>query len=123
MFALGTVLQLKAGTDTRASATNSGLLVRMARRPLWLAGIASDIVGFIAQAAALRIGQLAVVQPLLVLSVVFALPLGARFSHQPVGRREAAAAALVVVALVGFLAIARPSGGRTEVPLSEWVVA
>src|ERR1700733_11857542 len=123
MFALGTVLQLKAGTDTRASATNSGLLVRMARRPLWLAGIASDAVGFIAQAAALRFGQLAVVQPLLVLSVVFALPLGARLGNQRVGRREAAAAALVVVALVGFLVIAKPSGGRSEASLSQWVIA
>ncbi len=123
LFALGTVLQQKAGMDAPASATSSGLLLRMARHPLWVAGIASDTIGFIAQAAALRLGQLAVVQPLLVLSVVFALPLGARFSDLHVGRREAAAAALVVVALVGFLAIAHPSGGRSEVPLSKWVVA
>ncbi|MGA2925062.1 MAG: DMT family transporter [Solirubrobacteraceae bacterium] len=109
--------------DALASATSSGLLLRMARHPVWLAGIASDIVGFIAQAAALRLGQLAVVQPLLVLSVVFALPLAARLSDHRVGRREAAAAALVVVALVGFLAIANPSGGRSEGSLSKWVLA
>jgi drug/metabolite transporter (DMT)-like permease len=95
----------------------------MARRPRWLVGIACDIVGFIAQAWALRLGQLAVVQPLLVLSVVFALPLGARLSDQRVGRFELAAAALVVVALAGFLAIANPSGGRGEVSLREWVIA
>ncbi len=123
LFALGTVLQQKAGMDAPAAPTSSGLLLRMARHPLWLAGIAFDIVGFIAQAAALRVGQLAVVQPLLVLSVVFALPLGARLSDQRVGRREAAAAALVVVALVSFLALADPSGGHSEVSLSEWVVA
>ncbi|HEY6782656.1 MAG TPA: DMT family transporter, partial [Candidatus Dormibacteraeota bacterium] len=105
LFALGTVLQQKAGMSL-ASGTSSGLLVRMAHHPLWLGGIACDIVGFVAQAAALRLGQLAVVQPLLVLSVVFALPLGARLSDQRVGRREAAAAALVVAALAGFLAIA-----------------
>ncbi len=122
LFALGTVLQQKAGMAL-PSGSSSGLLVRMARHPLWLAGIACDIVGFIAQAAALRLGQLAVVQPLLVLSVVFALPLGARLSHQHVGRREAAAATLVVAALAGFLAIANPSGGRSEVPLGEWVLA
>ncbi len=122
LFALGTVLQQKVGMAL-ASGTSSGLLVRMARHPLWLGGIACDIVGFIAQAAALRLGQLAVVQPLLVLSVVFALPLGARLSDQRVGRREVAAAALVVAALAGFLAIAHPSGGRSEVSLSEWVVA
>ena len=123
LFALGTVLQQQAGMEVPASATSSGLLLRMARRPRWLAGVACDIVGFIAQAAALRLGQLAVVQPLLVLSVVFVLPLNARLSDQRVGRREGAAAALVVVALVGFLAIADPSGGRGEVSLSRWVVA
>jgi drug/metabolite transporter (DMT)-like permease len=123
LFALGTVLQQKAGMDVLTPGASSGLLVRMARHPVWLGGIVCDVGGFIAQAAALRIGQLAVVQPLLVLSVVFALPLGARLSHQHVGRREAAAAALVVAALAGFLAIAHPTGGRSEVALSEWVIA
>jgi drug/metabolite transporter (DMT)-like permease len=123
LFALGTVLQQKAGIDAPASATSRGLLWAMAHRRVWVAGIASDVVGFVAQAAALRLGQLAVVQPLLVLSVVFALPLGARLSDQHFGRREAAAAALVVVALAGFLAIANPSGGRNEVALSRWLVA
>lgn len=129
LFALGTVLQQKAGIGAAASAsastsaTSSGLLLRMARHPLWLAGITADIVGFIAQAAALRLGELAVVQPLLVLSVVFALPLGAWFGNQRVGRREAMAASLVVGALVVFLTIANPSGGRGEASLSAWVVA
>ena len=123
LFAIGTVLQQKAGIDALASGTSPGLLVRMARQRLWLVGIVCDIGGFFAQAAALRLGQLAVVQPLLVLSVVFALPLGARLSHQHVGRREAAAAALVVAALAGFLAIANPSGGRSEVSISAWFVA
>jgi drug/metabolite transporter (DMT)-like permease len=123
LFALGTVLQQKAGMDAVPSGTSSGLLVRMARHRVWIAGIACDTGGFLAQAAALRLGQLAVVQPLLVLSVVFALPLGARLSDQRVGRREVAAAALVVAALAGFLALANPSGGRSEVSLGEWVVA
>lgn len=122
LFALGTVLQQKAGVEASGSATSSGLLLRMARRPLWLAGIGSDVVGFVAQAAALRLGQLAVVQPLLVLSVVFALPLSARLSDQRVVRRDAVAAALVVVALVVFLTVANPSGGRSEVSLSHWVI-
>lgn len=127
LFALGTVLQQKAGIATpaspSASTSSSGLLLRMAGRPVWLTGIACDVGGFIAQAIALRLGQLAVVQPLLVASVVFALPLGARLSGQRIGRSEAAAAALVVVALVGFLASAKLSGGRSHVPLSAWLLA
>jgi drug/metabolite transporter (DMT)-like permease len=122
LFALGTVLQQKAGLDAPSAGPSSGLLLRMARRPVWLAGIAADAVGFVAQAAALGIGRLAVVQPLLVVSVVFALPLGVRLSGQRVRRGDVAAAALVVAALVGFLTIASPSGGRREAPLGDWLV-
>jgi drug/metabolite transporter (DMT)-like permease len=122
LFALGSVLQQKAGLDASSAGASSGLLLRMARRPVWLAGIASDGLGFVAQAAALGIGRLAVVQPLLVASVVFALPLGVRLSGQRVRRGDVAAAALVAVSLVGFLTIASPSGGRSEAPLTDWLI-
>ena len=122
-FALGSALQQKAGVAAPSEGASSGLLLRMARRPVWVAGIASDGVGFVAQAAALGVGRLAVVQPLLVTSVVFALPLGARLTGLRVHRSDVAAATLVVVALVAFLVIARPSGGRSEAPPGEWLVA
>jgi drug/metabolite transporter (DMT)-like permease len=119
LFALGTVLQQKAGFDAPSPGTNSGLLLRMARRPVWIAGIACDALGFVAQAAALGVGRLAVVQPLLVASVVFALPL----TGQRVHRTDVGAAVLVVLALVAFLTIASPAGGRREAPLGGWLVA
>ncbi len=122
LFALGSVLQQKAGFDAPSAGARSSLLLRMARRPVWLAGIASDSLGFLAQAAALGAGSLAVVQPLLVASVVFALPLGVKLGGQRVHRGDVAAAAVVVVALVGFLTIAEPSGGRSEAPLSDWLI-
>ncbi len=123
LFALGTVLQQRAGMESPSEGGSSGLLLRMARRPVWLAGIAADGLGFVAQAAALGIGRLAVVQPLLIASVVFALPLGARFSNQRIRRIDVGAAILVVAALVAFLLIAEPSGGSDDAPLSEWLVA
>lgn len=122
LFALGTVLQQRAGLDA-PSGSGTGLLVAMARRPIWLAGIASDTLGFVAQAAALGVGRLAVVQPLLVTSIVFALPLGVRFSGQRVRRGELLAALLVLASLVAFLLIATPSGGRSEAPLHRWLIA
>jgi drug/metabolite transporter (DMT)-like permease len=122
LFALGTVLQQRAGASAPSAGAHSGLVLRMARRPVWLAGVTSDGLGFVAQAAALSVGRLAVVQPLLVVSVVFALPLGVRLSGQRVGRNEIAAAALVVIALAGFLAVASPSGGRSEATLGAWLV-
>jgi drug/metabolite transporter (DMT)-like permease len=123
LFALGTVLQQKAGSSAPSAGARSGLLLRLARRPVWLAGIASDGLGFVAQAAALRDGRLDVVQPLLITSVVFALPLGIRLGGQRVHRSDLAAAALVVVALAGFLVVADPAGGRQEAPLRGWLVA
>jgi drug/metabolite transporter (DMT)-like permease len=95
----------------------------MARRPVWLAGIGADALGFVAQAAALGTGRLAVVQPLLVTSIVFALPLGVRLSGQRVHRIDVIAAAGLVVALVAFLVIATPSGGRSEAPLARWLIS
>jgi len=123
LFALGTVLQQRAGLEAPSRGADSGLLLRMARRPVWLAGIAADGLGFVAQAAALGIGRLAVVQPLLVASVVFALPLGAKLSGQKIRRVDVGAAALVVAALTAFLLIAEPSGGSDDAPLNEWLIA
>jgi drug/metabolite transporter (DMT)-like permease len=123
LFALGTVLQQKAGLDEPSVGASSSLLLRMAQRPVWLAGIAADALGFFAQAAALGLGRLAVVQPLLVSSVVFALPLGARLTRQRVTATDVGAAVLVVGALVAFLTIANPSGGRDDAPFGEWLIA
>ena len=125
LFALGTVLQQKASLDApdTAEGSGAGLLLRMVRQPIWLAGIAADALGFGAQAVALTIGRIAVVQPLLILSVVFALPLGARLTGQRVGRREIVGAVVVTTALAAFLLVADPSGGRDDAPLGEWLIA
>jgi drug/metabolite transporter (DMT)-like permease len=99
------------------------LLLRMARRPVWLAGIAAEGLGFACQAVALSIGRLAVVQPLLVSAVVFALPFGARITGQRVRRIDIGAALLVTAALIIFLAVTNPSGGRDDAPVGEWLIA
>ena len=124
LFALGSVLQQKAGLDQpeEAEGSSSGLLLRMARHPVWLAGIAADALGFVGQAVALTIGRLAVVQPLLATSMIFALPLGNRLTNQRIRRSDIAAAILVTASLVAFLTIANPSGGRDDAPLGEWLV-
>jgi drug/metabolite transporter (DMT)-like permease len=123
LFAFGTVLQQRAGLEEPATGSSSGLLIQMAKRPVWLAGIAADGLGFACQAAALGFGRLAVVQPLLVASVVFALPLGARLTGQRVTKVDIGAAFLVLLGLVAFLLIADPSGGRADAPLGQWLVA
>ncbi len=123
LFAIGTVLLQRAGLDEPEGGSSSGLILRLARRPVWLAGIATEALGFVAQAAALAVGRLAVVQPLLASAMVFALPLGAKITNQKVRAPDIAAAVLVTVALVVFLTIADPSGGRDNAPFREWMLA
>ena len=49
------------------------ILLDLVRQPLWLAAIGANIVGFALQVVALALGSLAVVQPLLVCDLVFAV--------------------------------------------------
>ncbi|HEX6116384.1 MAG TPA: DMT family transporter [Solirubrobacterales bacterium] len=124
LFALGTVIQQREAMKVPdAEAHSAGLLLRLAKRPAWLAGMVADALGFIAQAAALGIGRVIVVQPLLATSVVWALPLGAKLSGQQVVRRDVVAALAVTAGLGAFLVISDPSGGRDDAPIAAWLVA
>jgi drug/metabolite transporter (DMT)-like permease len=123
MFALGTVVQQREAMEVPDDeAMRAGLLLRLARRPIWLAGILADALGFVAQAVALGIGRMVVVQPLLATMVVFALPLGARLTRQRVGPRQIAAAVAVAAGLAAFLVLADPQGGRDDASISQWLL-
>ncbi len=124
MFSLGTVLQQREAANVPDDeAMQAGLLLRLARRPVWLAGIAADGLGFLAQAGALAIGRLVVVQPLLATSVVFALPLGAWLEHRRMGRRELTAAFAVTAGVGVFLVVANPTGGVEDASVTAWIVS
>ncbi len=124
LFALGTVLQQRiAMTATDASAQSAWFMIRLARHPLWLAGIGATLIGFVFHAAALGTGELAVVQPVLALTLVFSLPLGARLSAQRITRRDVLAALVVTAGLAAFLVLSDPSPGRESAPGEAWLIA
>lgn len=124
-FALGTVLQQKGAVAEpgRTARGAAKLLLRLARRPVWLGGILADAMGFVCQAVALAIGRLVVVQPVLATSVVFALPLGAKITDQRISRRDVLAAVAVTAGLAIFLVVGNPEGGRNNAPFDQWLVA
>ena len=123
-FALGTVLQSQVASQaSEDEAHSAGFLVQLARKPRWLAGIAANGLGFVAQAWALAIGRLVVVQPLLATSVVFALPLGAIWAGRRISVRDIVAAVAVAAGLGAFLVIANPSGGVDDANTTEWIVS
>lgn len=124
LFAFGSVLQQKGAMEEPDTSTlRVGFFVGLLKRPVWLAGLVLDAAGYVAQAAALGVGKLVVVQPLMVSSVVFALPLGVWLTHQHVGRREIAGAAAVVAGLAAFMIVADPGGGRADAPGLQWAIA
>jgi hypothetical protein len=92
------------------------LLLDLARQRLWLAGLAANLAGFVLQVVALNFGQLALVQPILICDLIFAVVISALQRR----RWDPLILAAVVVCAVGissFLFIARPSGGRSYVSL------
>ncbi len=105
------------------SALKLRLLLHLVRRPLWLVGIACDVTGFGVQVAALSIGELVVVQPLLVSTLIFALPIGSRISHQTVGPRELRGAVTVAIGLVLYVSLALPQPGMADTSARDWITA
>jgi len=100
------------------------ILLELVRQPLWLLAIGANLAGFALQVVALDYGSLALVQPLLVCDLVFAvlisrylamrrgdLPPGGKRSGLAVFTGVGAAAAGVA----GFLVVGRPSGGHSDV--------
>ncbi|MEX2032857.1 MAG: DMT family transporter, partial [Dehalococcoidia bacterium] len=90
-----------------------GLLTRLARRPLWLAGLACEIGGFALHAAALSRGSLVLVQPLLTLDLVFTLAIGAVWTHHRLTTRDWIGVACTLVGVSAFLIAASPSEEST----------
>jgi drug/metabolite transporter (DMT)-like permease len=83
------------------------LLLRLLRRPRWLAGAALNFLGWPLQTVALLLAPLTLVQPCLAAGLLLLLAIGSRQLHEHVGRREVTAIAAIIVGVV-VLAIASP---------------
>ena len=90
------------------------------RNPMWLAGWGALAGGFVFQALALHVGQLSVVQPLLVTELVFALLLRRVWLRQHIRGVTWWAAALTCASLSVFLAMSEPEGGTYYPDSGAW---
>jgi drug/metabolite transporter (DMT)-like permease len=122
VFAFGTVLQQMGTLQTSSGSGDPRFYLEILKRPVWLLGIACNGLGALLQLAALDRGPLVVVQPLLTLSLVVALPVGHWLTGQALGRRELVGATAVVVGIVLFLLLGQPDGGIDDPAISSWVV-
>ncbi|MFF0227368.1 DMT family transporter [Streptomyces sp. NPDC004629] len=118
--AVGTAFQRKAAS-TVSQGGGLGLMIALVRRPAWSIGIAGVAGAALFQALALVNGPMALVQPLFVLELPFALLVIAPLMH----RRLPATAWRAVAGMVGGLALvlvaAAPSGTRNEAVMTRWL--
>jgi drug/metabolite transporter (DMT)-like permease len=120
LFATAAALQQRAAHSASSDRTSEarwlpvlGLVHKLVRDRVWLLGWVTNLGGFVAQAAALYTGSIAVVQPLLVTQLVFAFPLATmRQSRAPL-KRDWVGGGLVCAGLAVLLSVrgAAPSAG------------
>jgi hypothetical protein len=95
----------------------------LVRQPVWLVGQAFAVGVFVLSGVALYFGELAVVQPLLVVELIFALALREFRLRDAIPVKSWYAAGLVCLGLGALLVVANFHGG-TRVPKPvEWAVA
>jgi drug/metabolite transporter (DMT)-like permease len=123
-FALAATLQQKGALGLEGVSLGSPKsLLNLVKQTWWLLGTVALLSGYAFQAVALANGRLAVVQPLLVTTIVFALPLGYFLTNQIVNRREVIGAAVVVLGLAIFTGVGKAGDGNDNAPAREWAAA
>jgi hypothetical protein len=121
--ALNVTTQHAASVSSPKKATGWRLVGYLFRNPLWLLGWIAVAAAFIFQGLALSTGQLSVVQPLLVIELVFALVLRRVWLHQSIRTVTWWAAVVTCLSLTVFLAMSEPKGGHPFPDSHAWVTA
>lgn len=121
-FAFAAVMQQEAAlTVPVEKSLHPALLLELLHRPKWLLGGASVLCGFGLQAVALAFGPVALVQPIIVLELAFAIPFGIVRRQCRAGPREWAGILAVVSGISIFELAANPAGGVQNPPPSQWI--
>ena len=122
-FAVGYVLQYhEAHEAPRRLFLSPRLLVELAHHRIWVGGIVAMFVGNGFQAWALDRGSLAVIEPVLTSSLLFALPLSAAWQRERLRRSEWAGAVMVSAGLGLLLGVGSPSAGAADMPQYQWIL-
>jgi hypothetical protein len=124
MDALSNVIEIsEAEQIAEEHSMRPSLITSLARRPRWLMGLALDGGGFACMAAALGLGAVAFVQPILALALLMSLTLGTILHHRTVRHTDWVAALVLCGGLATLLYEVPPRGGRDLVPVARWVIA
>lgn len=122
-FALSTVLQQRAVKHEKRHRTlDPRLLLRLVRRPMWLASWVPDFAATGLQTLALRFGPLSLVQPILVSGIFVAIPLEALLNRRRPHVRDMLAVGTGAAGLIVFLVVAQPHPGVQEPSRRAWLL-
>ena len=97
--------------------------IDLVRQPVWLLGALFMAGTFGFQALALYFGPLSVVQPVLVLELIFTLGLRVFVLHDDIAGRTWSAALMICAGLAAFLIVASPSDGTGVPHAGQWIMA
>lgn len=122
-FAVSNALQHRAaGGVPRGVSQVSRVLLHLSRNPWWLAGTGLSFVGMLLHATALRWGSLALVQPLLIVGLVLAIPVRAAMERKLPRPQELRAVAITAVGLATYLSSVTLAPGQAT-PRREVAIA
>ena len=123
-FALASALVIAWGTVVRqriAENADRSVMRTAMTSPLWWIGTASAVIAYGLQLIALGFGTLLIVQPILVLSLIFTLPLAAWYQGRRMSSEELIWCSLLTISVGVILVFGRPTGGITSPPLDRWL--
>lgn len=121
--ALASICERLGVEDAPPSRAPSMSLVRhMVRRPIWVLGFVIMAGGYAAQAVALHLGSLNVVQPLKVSELVILVVVLWLWYATPMRARDVVSAILTATGLGVFLFVAAPAVGHRFASDERWIV-
>ncbi|MCK0093533.1 DMT family transporter [Rhodococcus sp. F64268] len=116
-------VSMVAQQRTAAAVPTSGPLVAsLIRNPRWWAAVVVDGGGYTLQVLALALGTVLIVQPLLVSSLLFAIPISAYYTRRRPDRRTLLLAAALCIALAMFLIAGNPTAGNIDAAATRWAL-
>lgn len=122
LFAIAALLQQLAAREApEEESLHLSLLLRLVHRPLWLAGLGVMLLGYALEATALAFGPVALVQPLIVTELVFALPLAMWVGRLRAGLREWVATIAIVSGVALFVTTTSPTPGTADPGPALWL--
>ena len=122
-FAAASVLQQRVAARVGGTGGPSARTLRvLVRHPAWRAGVGLAAASYGLQAFALSEAPLAIVQPLLVTELVFAIPVSARLAGHRLHAREWCALGAVASGIAAVVWGGAAKGSDTGAPL-RWAVA